>query len=182
MKQNKKADNMKTKRITNRGVIITFTVKSGAKKNSEKTKFFKKLYGWTQTIPGKNKEYEYHREGVLDEVPHKKIAQSAFIIPEQDFEKIEEFFEQWQKKVIWNPFKVLIEDDSIFEEFDRLRKQMLANEGEEEETEEEEEDEQEENYEDDEVQKFADEEKLDEEDEAIVKRFKQWQKIKKKSG
>jgi len=115
-------------------------------------------------------------------VPHKKIAQSAFIIPEEDIDKIEDFFEQWQKKVIWNPFKVLIEDDSIFEEFDRLRKQMLANEGEEEETEEEEEDEQEENYEDDEVQKFADEEKLDEEDEAIVKRFKQWQKIKKKSG
>jgi len=178
---------MTTKRISKRGFIITFTMKSGSgeKRNSEKTKFFKKLYGWTQTIPGKKKEYEYHREGVLDEVPHKKIAQSAFIIPEQDFEKIEEFFEQWQKKVIWNPFKVLIEDDSIFEEFDRLRKQMLANEGEEPEEEpedEEEEEDQEENYEDDEVQKFADEEKLDEEDEAIVKRFKQWQKVKKKLG
>jgi len=166
------------KRIAKRGFIITFTIKSGVKKNSEKTKFFKQLYGWTQTIPGKKKEYEYHREGVLDEVPHKKIAQSAFIVHEEDFEKIAEFFEQWQKKVIWNPFKVLIEDESIFGEFDRLRKEMM--EGEEEEDEEPEEPKQDE--EEDEVQEFADEQKLDEEEEAIVKRFRTWQKIKKKSG
>jgi len=177
---------MMAKKISKRGFIITFTMKSGGgeKRNSEKTKFFKELYGWTQTIPGKKKEYEYHREGVLDEVPHKKIAQSAFIIPEEDIDKIEDFFEQWQKKVIWNPFKVLIEDDSIFEEFDRLRKQMLANEGEDEEPgdEDEEQPEDEEEQEEDEVQEFADEQKLDEEEEAIVKRFKTWQKAKKKLG
>jgi hypothetical protein len=173
------------KRIAKRGFIITFTMKSGVKKNSEKTKFFKQLYGWTQTIPGKKKEYEYHREGVLDEVPHKKIAQSAFIIPEEDFEKIAEFFEEWQKKVIWNPFKVLIEDESIFGEFDRLRKEMMEGEEEEGEGQEEPEDEDEQleqNEEEDEVQEFADEQKLDEEEEAIVKRFRTWQKIKKKSG
>src|SRR3990172_3607633 len=98
-----------------KGMIITFSIRSGSCKTpSEKTKFFKKLYGWTQTVPGKKKKYEYHREGVLDEMPHKRISQSAFIIPEEDLKRITQFFDEWQKKVIFNAFKVLIEDDSIF--------------------------------------------------------------------
>jgi len=177
---------MTMKRISKRGFIITFTMKSGVKKSSDKTKFFKQLYGWTQTIPGKRKEYEYHREGVLDEVPHKKIAQSAFIVPEEDFEKIAEFFEQWQKKVIWNPFKVLIEDESIFDEFERMRREMMADRGEEEEEEGEDEgdesDEEEEGEEDEgeEDEEQPEENELSEEEKAIRKRFDLWQRQKKK--
>lgn len=121
---NTKRDSMKKEKTSNRGVIITFNVKCNKSKNSDRVKFYKQLYGWKQTIPGKKKEYEYHREGVLDEVPHKRIDQSAFIVPEEDLQKITEFFEQWNKKVIFNAFKVLIEDRSIFDEFDKFRKDM----------------------------------------------------------
>lgn len=174
------------------GMIISFSVNSDeCKKPSDRTKFFKKLYGWKQKVPGKKKEYEYEREGVLDEMPHMKISPSSFIIPEEDFEKIAQFFEEWQKKVIFNAFKVLIEDQSIFDEFDKfdkidkfdkLRKVMIEedfqNQGEPEEPEPDEplgegEDE------DDEELKGG---QMTEEEEAIRRRYQQWQKAKKRLG
>lgn len=162
---------MTNERVTKKGIIITFNVKSGAGKNSERVKFFKQLYGWEQTVPGKKKTYEYHREGVLDEVPHKRIDQSAFIVPENEVEKIMQFFEQWHKKVIFNTFKVLIEDESIFDEFDRMRREMMADEENEEEEGEQPGDEEEEG---------EAEENISEEEKAIRKRFGIWQKQKKK--
>jgi len=158
-------------------MIISFSINSGiCKSPSEKTKFFKKLYGWNQKVPGKKKEYEYRREGVLDEVPHMRISQSSFIIPEEDFEKISQFFEEWQKKVIFNAFKVLIEDESIFDEFDKFRKDLIDESedqigpdvpepgvpGDEEEPEE------------------PNEEEMSDEEQAIARRYTQWQKAKKK--
>ena len=166
---------MTNERITKKGIIITFSVKSGDGKkrsNSERVKFFKQLYGWEQTIPGKKKTYEYHREGVLDEAPHKRIDQSAFIVPEDEFGKVAEFFEQWHKKVIFNTFKVLIEEQSIFDEFDRFRREMM----EEDEGNEEEDAESVGGEEDEDI----DEEELTEEEKAIRKRFGLWQKAKKK--
>lgn len=148
--------------IRKKAMIITFSTKAG--KNSEKTKFFKQLYGWEQTIPGKKKTYEYHREGILDTVPHKRVGQSSFIVPENEFDKMMEFFEQWHKKVITNAFKVILEDD-IFSEFERQMRQM-------EEDEEENEEEEEENDED---------EELSEMERNIIKRHEEWQKKKMKS-
>lgn len=151
---------MKKEKEDKRGIIITFSIKSGkACNSSEKTKFFKQLYGWTQTIPGKKKEYEYHREGILDKVPHKRVDQSAFIVPEDDFDKVMEFFEQWQKKVITNVFKVILEDD-IFSEFERMSREM------------------------EEEEKIEEEQEglSDEEEKNIIKRHKEWQKRKMKQG
>lgn len=95
--------------IKKKAVIITFSTNTD--KNSDKTKFFKQLYGWEQTIPGKKKTYEYHREGFLEKVPHKKVGQSSFMIPEGEFVKVMHFFEQWHRKVLTNAFKVILEDD-----------------------------------------------------------------------
>lgn len=106
-------------------ILITFSVRSEKfDSNSERNKFFRELYGWKQTIPKENKKYEkyeYHREGVLDEMPHMKVDQSSFIVPEDNFERITDFFEEWHKKVIWKTFKVLLDDKEIrdmFEEFE----------------------------------------------------------------
>jgi len=112
---------------------------------------------------------------MLDEVPHKRIDQSAFIVPEEDLEKITEFFEQWQKKVIWNTFKVLIEDESIFDEFERFRREMMAEDMAEDEEGESEDEESEEEEEED-----IEENVMSEEEKAIRKRFGAWQKQKKK--
>lgn len=109
-----------------RGVLIAFSVKSKEfGSNYERNKFFKALYGWKQTIPKENKKYVYRREGILDEIPHEKVDQSSFIIPENSFEKIEEFFEEWSKKVIWRTFKVLLEEDELEEMFEDFEEEEV---------------------------------------------------------
>lgn len=147
--------------IRKKAVIITFS--TNIDKNSDRTKFFKSLYGWEQTVPGKKKNYEYHREGFLEKIPHKKVGEGSFIAPEDEFEKIMAFFNQWHKKVITNAFKVILEDD-IFTEFDRQMKEF--------------EDEDEAENDEEEVDEN---EVLTEEEKNIIKRHKEWQKKKLKS-
>lgn len=95
-----------------KAVLITFSVESKKfESNYERNKFFRGLYGWKQIITKEKKIYTYRREGLLDEIPHKKIDQSSFIIPEDGFEKIIEFLKEWHDKVIWKTFKVLLDED-----------------------------------------------------------------------
>lgn len=110
-----------------KAVLVCFSVQSGKfESHYERNKFFRGLYGWKQMIrkevmvEGKKpktqeKVYTYRREGVLDEMPHKKIDQSSFIVPEDDFERITGFLKEWHDKVIWKTFKVLLEEN--FEDF-----------------------------------------------------------------
>jgi hypothetical protein len=108
-----------------RAVLITFSVKSGKFESYyERNKFFRSLYGWKQMIKRevvvgkkeKPKIYTYQREGLLNEIPHKKVDQSSFIIPEDEFDKIEKFMREWGEKVMWKAFKVLLEEDAFKEE------------------------------------------------------------------
>lgn len=113
-----------------KAVLICFSIKSEKFENYyERNKFFRNLYGWKQTIKkevivrGKNpktkeKFYTYRREGLLDEIPHKKVDQSSFIVPEDDFEKIAKFFKEWEDKVIWRTFKVLLEENFFKEDIE----------------------------------------------------------------
>ena len=104
---------------SNKGVLFTFTVKSHEfHNNTERNKFFRALYGWKQIVPTEKKEYVYDREGLLDEVPHLKIDQSSFIVPENDFDRIFEFFDEWSKKVMSRNFKVLLEEDDMEKMFE----------------------------------------------------------------
>ena len=98
--------------VIKKGVLFTFSIRTEKfESNSEKTKFFKSLYGWTQTVPKGDKEYTYRREGVLDDMPHMRVDQSSFIIPENDSDKITDFFDEWTNKVIWKNFRVLLDED-----------------------------------------------------------------------
>ncbi len=146
--------------IKKKAFIITFSTNTD--KNSDRTKFFKQLYGWEQTIPGKKKNYEYHREGFLEKIPHKKVGEGSFIAPEVEFEKVMQFFEQWHKKVITNVFKILLEDQDIFDEFDRQMKEIDEEESEEEE------------------EQIDENEELNEVEKNIIKRHREWQKKKMK--
>lgn len=99
------------KKYQRKGIIFTFSMKSARVSNSEKTKFFKELYGWTQTVPGGKKKYVYHREGVLEDVPHEKVDQSSFLVPEDNADELMNFFDEWSKKVMFRTFKVLLDND-----------------------------------------------------------------------
>ncbi|MBI2084565.1 MAG: hypothetical protein HYT70_03065 [Candidatus Aenigmarchaeota archaeon] len=95
-----------------KGILITFTIKSQKFKPSEKTFFFRKLYGWKQVVPNENKVYEYERSGILDEMPHRRVDQSSFIVPEDNFDEIMDFFEEWHSKVMLKTFKVLLDEET----------------------------------------------------------------------
>ncbi len=102
-------------------MLITFSMKTSKfKKASEKTKFFRMLYGWKQVVPNEEKTqtYEYERPGILDEMPHEKVDQSSFIVPEDEVERITDFFEEWSNKVMWRAFKVLLEENDMKKMFD----------------------------------------------------------------
>ena len=106
-----------------KAVMFTFSMKTSSVTNSEKTKFFKELYGWTQTVPSGKKKYVYHREGVLEEVPHEKVDQSSFLVPEDQTDDIMDFFQEWSKKVMMRSFRVL-DDDDFFKEFRTKHKKL----------------------------------------------------------
>lgn len=102
-----------------KAILICFSVKSEKfGSNYERNKFFRGLYGWKQIINREEKKYVYERGGLLDEMPHKKIDQSSFIVDMDDFERVMNFFEEWGKKVIWNKFKVLLDEDEFEEIFE----------------------------------------------------------------
>jgi len=106
-----------------KAILICFSVKSGKFESAyERNKFFRSLYGWKQIITKEKKVYTYKREGLLDRIPHKKIDQSSFIIPEKEIEKITKFLKEWHDKVIWKTFKVLLDEDldDFFEEVEEI--------------------------------------------------------------
>jgi len=80
-------------------VIIRFSTTDNFESDYERSKFFRELHGWKQTVPRNGKRYVYHRNGVLDEVPHAKIADSVFIIAMEHMRRVEEFFREWEEKV-----------------------------------------------------------------------------------
>jgi len=109
-------------RVTERrATLVCFSVR-GEKFDSasERNKFFRGLYGWKQTVKtedveGKEKEYVYQRAGVLDKVPHKKVDQSSIIIDDQKTDDVFRFFRSWANKVMWNTFKVLLNEGDELE-------------------------------------------------------------------
>ena len=102
-----------------KAVMICFSVRSGEMdSNYERNKFFRGLYGWKQTINKDGKKYEYHREGILTDMPHEKVDQSSFIVPENSFKEMMEFMQEWQNKVMWKTFKILLEDRDLFSDWD----------------------------------------------------------------
>src|SRR3989442_10014889 len=102
-------------RVERKAVLFCFSVKSGRfESTSERNKFFKELYGWKQIVSRENKVYKYWREGILDDVPHQKVDQSSFIVPEENFEKVADFLKEWHDKVIWKTFRVLLENFEAF--------------------------------------------------------------------
>ena len=92
-----------------KAVIITFrTKKEKFESNYERIKFFKELHGWNQTIPRDGKKYKYRRNGILDEIPHMRLANSVFAISNEHIKKMQKFFDEWNKKVDYDKMEITI--------------------------------------------------------------------------
>jgi hypothetical protein len=74
----------------------------------ERNKFYRELHGWKQIVCYGGKRYCYRRQGLLDNIPHIRIADSVFAIAAEHIKQIEEFFENWQKRVEYEIFEMLM--------------------------------------------------------------------------
>lgn len=81
----------------------------------ERSKFFRELHGWNQTVPRNNKRYSYHRRGLLDEIPHAKIADSVFMTAMENMQRIEEFFKHWQEHVDYEILEAMMKKKFVEE-------------------------------------------------------------------
>ena len=70
------------------GSIIVFSLKKDMNP-TEKNEFCHYFYGH-ETSSRKGK-YRYHRHGLLDNIPHRKIAKSVIIIRSSDLEKVRDY-------------------------------------------------------------------------------------------
>ncbi len=81
-------------------ILISFnTCGEKFESNSERNKFFRSLYGWEQVVPGNERQYRYHRPGLLDDIPHMKVSDSVFIVAMEHMKRMQAFFRQWSDKV-----------------------------------------------------------------------------------
>ena len=94
-------------------VLIRFNTNTDKfNSNYERNQFFRGLHGWKQIIIKKTQRregpngvriteqrYVYPRAGLLDEIDHVKVADSAFIVAMKDMKRMENFFKEWEEKV-----------------------------------------------------------------------------------
>jgi hypothetical protein len=91
-------------------IIVAFrTVSDNFDSDYERSKFFRELHGWNQSVPSEKKRYVYRRNGLLDLVPHEKIADSVFMAMMDDMERIEDFFNAWSEKVEYDIMQAMVE-------------------------------------------------------------------------
>ena len=78
------------------GYVIIFTLPP-KKKNVEISKFCQKFYGQdTSSWGGK---YRYHRHGLLDDIPHRKLSRGVILIYEDDLKTVLGFLEKYNAHV-----------------------------------------------------------------------------------
>ena len=95
-------------------VIITFdTIPQRFDSDYERNKFFRELHGWNQVVPSGGKRYEYRRSGLLDEVPHIKVADGAFIVAMEHMKRMEHFFNEWHDKVHCEMMKIMMDPEQM---------------------------------------------------------------------
>lgn len=96
--------------MENKAVLICFSIKTKKFDNTyERNRFFRQLYGWKQIINKNYKHYEYRRMGLLDEIPNIRVDQSMFIILKKHLDIMREFFDNWEDKINWHMFDVLLD-------------------------------------------------------------------------
>jgi hypothetical protein len=97
-------------------ILISFdTLKDKFDSASERNRFFWKLYGRKQVIIKQSGRYEYDREGLLEGIPHIKVASSVFIIAMNHLKEMMKFFDEWEDKIDLKTFPVLLDDEEADE-------------------------------------------------------------------
>jgi len=96
--------------------LLTYnTIKERFESVYERNKFYRGLFGYTQTVKKNGKKYEYEKHGLMDEVPNARIDDSVFIIAKKNTSTVADYFAEWGDKVSHHVFTVLIENQDIID-------------------------------------------------------------------
>ncbi len=97
------------KKGTETAILISFDTNTESFKSPyERNKFFSELHGRKQIVINQSGRYVYHRPGLMDEIPHIDVDRSVFIVAMEHMKRMEEFFHEWQKNVMFKTFPVLL--------------------------------------------------------------------------
>ena len=98
---------------TMNGYLLIFSLPA-KRKNVEISKFCQKFYGQdTSSWGGK---YHYHRQGLLDDIPHRKLLRGVIIINTENLEIILEFLKGYGAQVHVREVKLTETDENILNE------------------------------------------------------------------
>ena len=93
----------------NTAVLISFDTNAEKFESPyERNKFFSELHGRKQIVISQGRRYEYRRPGMLTDIPNIRVDNSVFIIMQEHMKMMERFFREWDDKVMFKSFPVLI--------------------------------------------------------------------------
>lgn len=100
--------------VVRKAVLVSFSVRSEMfKSDYERNKFYRRLYGWRQKVRKTYGDYNYYTEGLLDEIPFLKVDRSLFIVSCHHLELIRKYLDEWERKVDYSVFEVLLTPQQI---------------------------------------------------------------------
>ena len=78
------------------GVIIIFRLPPKIR-NTEISKFCQKFYGQDSSSHGG--KYRYHRRGLLDSIPYRKLARGVILLRSADLDVVVEFLKDYTNEI-----------------------------------------------------------------------------------
>jgi hypothetical protein len=91
-------------------ILISFdTVRDKFQSASERNRFYWELHGRRQVVIKKSVRYEYEKKGILEEMPNIPVSDSVFIVAMQHMKRMMDFFKEWDDKVEFEMFPVLLD-------------------------------------------------------------------------
>ncbi len=90
-----------------KGILIAFTLTTG-KNRTKSSAFVKAFYG--QETSSHHGKYKYHRNGILDEIPHNKLIRGVIIVKSEDASQVIDFLKK-QSAIYYTRIIELTEED-----------------------------------------------------------------------
>lgn len=111
---------------TNRRVVLISFSTSGRKfrSASERNQFYRELYGFKQVVIKNGKRYDYERGGLLGQMPHIRVEDSVFMVPEDNLKEVDEYFNKWKSMVDFHMTRMMLLEKKMLEEMEEMRRQF----------------------------------------------------------
>lgn len=91
------------------GAIVIYQIRNLSQ--AKKVKFGREFRGYTDK--SNRGQYEYYREGLLDEIPHRKFVRGVLLIKREDRKKMIDFMNEYKVEVHTRNVELTPEDIEI---------------------------------------------------------------------